>query len=240
MVKKLKPGPVDVRRLLRTQTVAQLVDRCDRTAGFFDDLLDILDDVDRWGDGDVEVKVVEVLCAAGESEEIVWEVMRLIEDLDDDDDPMVDDESWVLSRVVFAVGKHAEPATARLILDRLDTVLVDDGRPPPGWHHLLELVVRCAERGHHDERTWSWLERLRASDPALWASLSAHDPRSIPLLQGACDDAAAALDSGDVEAADFIIEAVAALTTQQQARDIDRERLTRAQAIRVAHGQRAG
>lgn len=101
---------------------------------------------------------------------------------------IVDVDAWrkaetpsAAARALVAMGQSARER----VLDVLDEVLVEDGAPHPAWLSLVEVLANFGERGVRDDRAWSWLERVRMADEALWcAFVSGYgDERAVPTLR---------------------------------------------------------
>ncbi len=223
MVKKLKLQRPDLRRALRSSSPEQIVTHLGRSpVAAVDQLFDVLHEVERWGNGDAEVRAALVLFELGESASVVDLLLELLEDLSADH---TGDEAVVLGRLVFTTGTHADPGCGAQILEVLDDAQLRTGRLPVGFDHMIELLVRFHERGFVDDGVWRWLERLRPIDLELWCCLAGHVPggRTIPLLQRAIDEHDGAADT-DPMAADVVASAVAALEKLGAARPLDLER----------------
>jgi hypothetical protein len=213
MVKKLKVTAPDVRALLASTKTPQLAGRLAGRAGAVDDHCAVLDDVDE--DEDVVVRAAEVLFALGHGERVVHAWCGIAGDADDSDD------AFVVGAIGDVVGDRADPVVvAPLLFAALD-------EQPSRWKLLLEPLVRFGGRGFRDERSWSWLERLRRDEPGLWCCLvdGYGDARAVPLLQALVDDAA----DDDEAAALVLLEAVEALRSLDALRPGDDARQRRAQ-----------
>lgn len=233
MIKKLKVPAIDLRRTLLRASPRELLAVIDRIGpDVVEQLLDLFLDIDGWDDrAAVPDRALRTLCALGATADVTeaWADLVLDLDLDVDDDDDVTQEEFDVSRLGVVLGKTADPATAGpVLLDILDECVGKTGVIEEGWSFLLEPLCRFTERGWRDERTWSWLERLRLEQPDLWCSYvdGYGDDRAVPLLHALLDEC----DDGDRVA----IEALAALETCGALRPIDLQRRQRMDAARTA------
>ncbi len=236
MVKKLKAPPLRVRDLLVDATPAQLAARWKNRPGVIDDLFAWVfdDDVD---DDRVRYSAAAVLCHLGQEKPLVAEWIDLMADIDEEGEDHEDDDA--VDAVAVVLGDHADPAVVGpMLLELLETTLAE-GAPLFCWRLFLEPLARFAARGWRDERTWSWLERLRVDEPDRWCSFvnGYGDPRAIPFLEAIIDAHAAALDDLEHLSDDdrVVVEALASRASlDAPPRAVDVERLARLDAWHAA------
>ena len=205
-----------------------------------DELLNLLDDVDHWEDGVVEMRAVGVLVALGASADVVGCWVDLVADLHPGPQDEPSTETVVLMSIGRAVGELADVDTVRIVLDALDARLADNTLPV-GWRELVETLAHFKRRGQHEPRTWDWLERVRADDPFLWSRFvsGTGDERAVAPLQALLDGAGVdGVDDG-LAAADANVAwrahvAITSLASFGPLRDVDLARDARAVALLTA------
>lgn len=195
MVKPIKAPPFNLQRVLLTSSpntvAAVLVKRWGQ-----EEAIDALDELlfgdEPWKGFLVPGRAAEALMVLGAEDLVLEELMeRVGEDLDELADLTdAEERAWaVMNALALAIGERGSPLAVDELLTFLDAGLVARGEPAHGWRTIVDILASCGERGLRDERTWTWLERLRSSDLEFWCSLAGvyHDERAIPLLHAVID-----------------------------------------------------
>lgn len=230
-MKKLKPPPFNARRVLRAP-LREAVNAFDARDHGVDELLNLLDDIDHYEDGTVELRAVAVLVALGASADVVGCYVDLIFDLGVVLSEEVSREAIVLMSIGRGVGELADIDTVRIILDALDARLAANTLPP-GWHDLVDVLAAFMRRGQREPRSWEWLERVRQDDPFVWSRLitGTGDERAVPPLQELLASLDSGLDGGDANVAWRARTVLAALQSFGPLNEVDAARELRALAL---------
>jgi hypothetical protein len=241
MVKRVKPRPVDIERLLARGGLPEALASLRRlepdSGRQVATLLDLLEG--PWRDLTTPMRAAALLTLMHEGDALLGHCLEMADDwaVHDDDQQEVGRSGIfrVLSEVLDEAGWR------RLLQDLGDPTTVDN-ESRPSWPMWVNVLADCGGRGLRSEQAWAWLQRVLDDTPPLWCIYAGAygDARAVPtlqaLLRGHADLALVASGPRNDDD-DIVIEAATAL---ERLGCLDQELQTLRERHRAALLARAG
>ena len=215
MVKRVKPRPVDIERLLARGELPEALASLRRLEPDAErqvaTLLDLLEG--PWRDLATPMRAAALLTLLDEGDALLGHCLEVADDWAVADD----DQQEVGHSGVFRVLSETldEAGWRRLLQDLGDPTTVDN-EARPSWPMWVNVIADCGGRSLRSEQAWAWLQRVLDDTPPLWCIYAGAygDVRAVPILQallrGHADLALAAAGPRNDDD-DIVIEAALAL-----------------------------